>query len=198
MALSNADRQRLANTPGLISRLEGERLARIAGEVHRRHAIVELGSHTGLSTLWMGHASRGAHVYAIDPWGPPRPDSEDDPLGLGDHPYDRFAANVAAHRLGDRITALRAGSLDVAPMWTHPIGLLFIDAVHEEWHVRNDLQAWTPFVVPGGYVALHDWTDDPAHPYFGVSIAAAELALEMRWVVQPRTGSLWVARRSSL
>jgi len=33
---------------------------------------------------------------------------------------------------------------------------MFIDAAHEYEAVRDDFQAWSPYVVPGGWVSFHD------------------------------------------
>jgi hypothetical protein len=53
----------------------------------------------------------------------------------------------------------------VARTWTAPIELLFIDAGHGYAAVRADIDLWTPFVVEGGLVALHDYPGrETVHP----------------------------------
>lgn len=64
----------LENTQGLVEVEEGEKLAELASQVTANHAIVEVGSHTGLSSCWIAAGSRdgnGAHITCIDPWGEP-------------------------------------------------------------------------------------------------------------------------------
>ena len=84
--LSRETRNWLVRTQGLIENAQGERLAELAYYVPRNMAIVEIGSHTGLSTCWLAAGSRagnGAHVTAVDPYPDPRPGSKDDPWELG-------------------------------------------------------------------------------------------------------------------
>lgn len=180
---------------GLVQVGEGFRLRRLAASIPADEAIVEIGSHTGLSTCWLaGQAS--AHVTAIDPWGDPRPGSEDDPFGLGrgDAVLEAFLANVEAERYGSRITALRTTSVEAARIWTKSIGLLFVDAVHEYDAVRDDIVAWLPFLGRGAWIAFHDWTDDPEHPYAGVKRAIDD-HLGPGWQPAAVVGNLWSARR---
>ncbi len=59
------------------------------------------------------------------------------------------------------IEFVEGDSLRVAEQWRtwHPdggIALLFIDADHSQDGVFRDLAAWTPHVIPGGVVVLHD------------------------------------------
>lgn len=181
--------------PRLIQPHEGRRLRDLAEGVRPPQAIVELGSHTGLSTCWMAGETQ-AHVFAIDPWGDPRPGSDDDPLrlGTGDATLERFLHNVAGMGYGGRITPIRGRSIDIAPFWVQPVGLLFVDAVHEYDAVRDDILAWAPLVVAGGWIAFHDWTDDPSHHYAGVKLAIDD-HLGPGWSPAPVVGNLWTAQR---
>lgn len=187
--------RRLASVRGLISPAEARRLADLA-ERAPTYSVVEIGSHTGLSTLWLASYS-SSRVFAVDPWLDPRPGSRDDPFALetGDAVLAEFLENVDRFGLGSRIVPLRTTSLELATTWLAPIGLLFVDAIHTEDAVRADLDAWLPFVVPGGYVALHDYDSNPDGEYHGVAIVADELATSPSWSLEPLVDSLWTARR---
>lgn len=178
---------------GLVSRDEGRTLRRLASDVPADQAIVELGSHTGLSTCWMAGGAQ-AHVFAVDPWGNPRPGSEDDPLGYGtgDAVLEAFGLNIRHEGHADKVTPLRTTSTDLARIWAQPVGLLFIDAVHEYAHVKADVEAWAPHMARGSVIAFHDWTDDPEHPYEGVKRAIDEVGED--WKPLGVVGSLWFAR----
>lgn len=180
---------------GLVKPDEGRRLAYLAARVPASQAIVEIGSHTGGSTCWMAHAAT-AHVTAVDPWADPRPDTLDDPFALvtGDAVYERFSQNLTREGLWGKVTPLRTFSLTAAAVWVQPVGLLFIDAIHELEAVRSDYLHWQRFIPVGGWLALHDYTEDPEHPYHGVADAVREL-IGAEWAEPIVTEYLWTALR---
>lgn len=191
----------LENTQGLIEVDEGERLALLAQGVPASQAIVEIGSHTGLSSCWLAAGSRdgnGAHITCVDPWGEPRPDSLDDPWGLGaDGVLERFLSNVAGttqevanEDYGDLITPLRTTSKAAAKMWVQPIGLLFVDAIHEGPAVKADWKAWSKHLAPGALACFHDYGDT----YPGVREAIDAIIPTRAWTWVDITGSLWQGR----
>ena len=184
---------------GLMTGREVDALGRLAQGVQDWASIVEVGTHTGFSTCHMAVASRrgkGAHITAIDPYLPPRPDSQDDPFGLGPEGVRaEFHRNLTTLGLWSMVTPLRAVSLDVARMWQAPIGLLFIDAIHERQHVIEDYEAWSPHIIAGGVLALHDYN---ATGYPGVVEAVEEHILPTGcWERVALTESLWTARRTA-
>lgn len=186
---------------GLVEPDQGQLLADLARLVPPDRAIVEIGSHTGLSTCWMAEGSRrgrGAHVFAVDPWPMPRPGSRDDPFALetGDAVLDVFRRNITDHGHDARVTPLRGTSLDLARFWVKPVGLLFVDAVHDYAGVRSDFLHWQRHIPVGGTIAFHDWDTNPTHDYYGVHVAIEEfVAHSADWEPQPPVGSLWSARR---
>jgi hypothetical protein len=50
----------------------------------------------------------------------------------------------------------------VASAWATPLAFLFIDGGHGEEPARTDYERWTPHVVPGGTLCIHDVFADPA------------------------------------
>lgn len=194
----------LEKTQGLVEVSEGEALAQIAKYMPAHQAIVELGSHTGLSTCWLAAGSREgnrAHIYAIDPWPEPRPGSQDDPWNLGaDGVFERFKTNIAGTTQDvfnddyrDLVTALRTTSEKAAAIWTHEIALLFVDAIHEEWAIKQDWAAWQRHLAPGAWVCFHDYGGES---YPGVTLAIDEVVRPSReWHSTDFTApSLWVGQ----
>ncbi len=155
-----AEERRLLKVGALMDDDELRRLASLASEVPEEQAIVEVGSWAGGSAAWLSTGARlglGARLTCVDPWE----DWIDPPEGQEIVTGDAALANLQEITDPAYVTALRAPSLTVAPMWTKPIGLLFIDGLHTYEACRDDLAAWTPYVVPGGVVVTHDYMTDP-------------------------------------
>jgi len=74
------------------------------------------------------------------------------------------------------------------------LGLLFIDGSHTDASATAGYEGWTPYVLPGGLLAIHDVYLDPAaggqapHRIY-------RRALQERFVEVSSTGSLRILRR---
>ena len=60
------------------------------------------------------------------------------------------------------MVGLVGDSLVVAQHFATPLAFLFIDGGHGEEPAWADYRAWTPKVVTGGILAIHDVFEDPA------------------------------------
>jgi hypothetical protein len=60
------------------------------------------------------------------------------------------------------VVAVVGDSPSVARAWATPLAFLFIDGGHGEEPARRDHDLWTPHVVPGGTLCIHDVFEDPA------------------------------------
>lgn len=156
LSLPNEDE--LDQIEGWLSPAEGQRLAFLASTVPESLAIVELGSWKGKSTAWLASGSKLGHrarVFAVDHW-----------VGSSEHQnlfwdptattFPEFQRNMEWLALTDIVTPIAGKTVEVAGTWGRDIGLLFIDAAHDYESVKADFLAWSPFVVPGGWVAFHD------------------------------------------
>ncbi len=72
-----------------------------------------------------------------------------------------FRRAIADAGLEDEVVAVIGRSLTVARHWQTPISLLFIDGGHGEQPARDDYAGWTPHVMPGGLLLIHDVFPDP-------------------------------------
>lgn len=192
---------RLRAAGALMDDGELHALYRYAFAVPSDEEIVEIGSWAGGSATWLGAGAkhgRGAHVTCIDPWedwiDPPPEQS----IVLGDDAL----AHVLEVTDQTRTMALRAPSLTVAPMWTRPIGMLFIDGLHTYEACRDDLAAWSPKVVPGGVIAVHDFMTNPTperlERYWwteGPTMAVKGFADREEWEQLEVVDWTWIARR---
>jgi hypothetical protein len=209
----------IENVQGLCDPEEGEWLANRAAEVPHSQAIVEIGTHTGQSTLWMAAGSihgNQARVYAVDPWPDPgyTPEGQgnDDPFDLktGEAVHRRFVANIRGQSQDmpnrsyeELVWEMRMPSLEAAKVWgraeyPQAIGLLFIDAIHTFEGVKADVDAWQEYVAPGGWLALNDyWLDPDRTQLNGAAFVAKELLEPSRiWVDTRVVWNTWVGKRA--
>jgi len=155
------DERPLRSIKGLVAPEEARVLGLMASQVRDDHAVVEVGSHRGLSSCWLiagSRAGNGAHVTCIDPWmGWEMPDAQPDATWADDGAFDRWKRNVASIGGWPWVTPLRSTAVAVAAQWAQPVGLFFHDAGHGYDDVVDDYRAWLPYLVPGAWVAVHDY-----------------------------------------
>ncbi|KIH99935.1 hypothetical protein LP52_04645 [Streptomonospora alba] len=135
--------------------------------------VLEIGTYCGKSTVFLGAAVRqsGGSVVTVDHhrgseehqlgWEYHDPGLVDPDTGRLDT-LREFRRTVAAARLEDHVVAVVGRSADVARLWSARLAMLFIDGGHTEDAARTDYESWTPHLVPGGTLAIHDVFPDPA------------------------------------
>lgn len=134
--------------------------ARALEQLPAPHAIVEVGSYCGRSTVVLGAVAKArcsdARVYAIDPhdgtFG-----ALDQGLQVGPPTLSQFQKNIADAGLEDVVVTVQQRSYEVP--WNAPVSLLFIDGLHDYANVSRDFFHFGRHVVVGGYVAFHDYAD---------------------------------------
>jgi len=157
--------------------------------------------------VWLGAAARfvGTVVFAVDHhrgseenqagWEHHDPAVVDAHTGKMDTlPFFRRTIHDAG--LEREVIAVVGRSPDVAAGWRTPLAFLFIDGGHGVEPARLDYEVWTPNVVVGGTLAIHDVFPDPADggrpPYEQIFVPAVESG---RFALTSSTGSLRVLRR---
>jgi len=162
-----------ATVKGFLDPREGEALFEAARRQAPLGPVVEIGSYCGKSAVYLGTAcaAAGELVFSVDH----HRGSEENQPG-----WDYFDAEVwdnAAEAVDTlpffRDTIRRAGlegtvvpivgrSVDIARRWRTPLSMLFIDGGHTMEHALGDYRGWTPHIMPGGVLAIHDVFPDPA------------------------------------
>jgi len=190
---------------------EGEALRRAglraaAAAAPRPATFVEIGAWCGKSTVYLGAAAEatGAVLFSLDH----HHGSEENQAGWEHH--DRSVVDARTGRidtlpfwratvddagLGHCVVGIVGESPVVAAHWRTPLDLCFIDGGHGEEPAWADYRGWTPHVVEGGLLAIHDVFPDPAQggrpPY---ELFCAALA-SGGFVEDDACGSLRVLRR---
>jgi predicted O-methyltransferase YrrM len=193
---------------GFMPPVEGLALYEVAHEYARLGLIVEIGTYSGKSTIYLAAAAAdaGQRVVTIDHhhgseenqpgWEYHDPLLVDPRTGRLDT-LPSFRATLAGTGLEEHVIAIVGQSADMAALWRAPIGMLFIDGGHTDAAAQADYEGWAPWLMVGGALAIHDVFPDPADggqpPYRVYLRALASGAFsEVR-----REGSLRVLQRTS-
>ena len=178
-----------------------------AGNAVQGLPFLEVGSYCGRSTVWLGAAARvcATVLFAVDHhrgsdenqagWEHHDASLVDPRTGLMDT-LPKFRNTIHNADLDDVVFAVVGRSSAVAARWASPLAFLFIDGGHGEEPARLDYEGWTPHVVLGGTLAIHDVFPDPADggrpPYELIYRPAIESG---RFELRSVTGSLRVLQR---
>jgi hypothetical protein len=111
--------------------------------------------------------------------------------------FERLTAQreLARHPRG-RAVLLRQWSREAARHWTLPLDFLFIDGDHSWAGLDGDWRDWTPHVVRGGVVALHDSRAMPGRDVLDSVRFTTEVAVkDTRFAVVDTVDSLTVLER---
>ena len=166
--IAAVEREELQNLPhGWFN--QGSKVLELI-EQHRPKVVVELGSWLGASAIAMARSVRrwGGTVTCVDTWAGELDDDGVSPYGRNPLMLQSFGRAVVEAGVSANIRIIPAMTVCAAGYWSERIDFLYVDAGHSHEAVRADLQAWTPFVRPGGLIA----GDDYEHPrYPGVKTA---------------------------
>lgn len=158
---------------GFLDPAEGEALHVAALRQAPLGPCVEIGAYCGKSALYLGAACKaaGGVLFSIDH----HRGSEENQPGWEWHDADlwdaeagaldslpAFRRTLRAADLEETVIAVVGRSATVARSWTTPIALLFIDGGHTIDAASADYEAWSPRLLAGGVLAIHDVFADPA------------------------------------
>jgi MMP 1-O-methyltransferase len=134
--------------------------------------LLEVGTYCGKSAVYLGAAARqaGTVLFTVDHhrgseenqagWDHHDREVVDPETGLIDTlPF--FRRTMLAADLEDVVVGVVGFSVPVARAWRTPLGFLFIDGGHAEDVALADYTHWSPHVLPGGVLAIHDVFEDP-------------------------------------
>jgi len=167
--------KRALDATGFMPPAEGELLFRYAVERLRHGPVLEVGTYCGKSAVYLGAAARlvggEATVFTVDH----HHGSEENQAGWEHHDTSLvdpatgrldtlpvFRRTIEAAGLEDEVVAVVGQSTVVSRWWRTPLSLLFIDGGHGVQPARDDYAGWTPWVMPGGLLVIHDVFPDPA------------------------------------
>ena len=73
-----------------------------------------------------------------------------------------FRRTLQKAELEDTVVAMASCSEVAARCWATPLGMVFIDGGHSIKDAFSDYAVWSPYILPGGYLLIHDIFMDPS------------------------------------
>ena len=154
-----------AEIPGWTRGPEAEALIQQAYDLPGDAVVVEVGTFFGSGAVLLGGARKlrgSGHVHCIDPF-----DGSGDRVSVphyhairlafyGKTQQEHFDAHVRRAGLDQWITPHAGTAEAIALNWTTPIDLLFLDGDQSPAGARSAFDAWSPWLKPGGVLALHN------------------------------------------
>lgn len=139
--------QSVDGIPGYLSR--GDIMALQYCALNSSGKSVNIGIFNGLSTYVIAKENPNLEVYGVDAF-----------LGMtaqlsqiNEQQAQRARTNLDRLANAHLVVGL---SEDVASSWEEQLGFVFIDGDHSAHGAVSDFEAWAPFVVAGGLIAIHD------------------------------------------
>jgi predicted O-methyltransferase YrrM len=160
--------------PGWMLEQESVALAQACYDLPENAVILEIGSFVGKSAVLLAGARKlrgSGKVHCVDPF-----DASGDSFSVPFYQrvaqrrqvslLEWFHENMRRCDLSDWVRAYQGGALDIASTWNTPVDLLFLDGDQSPAGARTAYEAYTPFLKPGGIIALHNTAPrdyDPGH-----------------------------------
>jgi len=163
----------------MVSRREAEIMADDLLSLPEEGRMLEIGTGAARSSAFFARLKPKWTIYTVDGyglWGEDRnlyhikgKENQFDPQGL---------LTVLAHWESTGVTntvQIIADSLTLK--WDMPLNAVFIDGDHSYRYVKSDFERYSPFVIQGGVVMFHDYTN----VYDVKSFLDAEVASNPEW-----------------
>ncbi|MBT8332402.1 MAG: class I SAM-dependent methyltransferase [Deltaproteobacteria bacterium] len=169
----NIDRALVSTTKGFLHEDEGRCLYDVALKASRLGPCLEIGSYCGKSAIYIGMACQqnSGILFSIDHHSG---SEEQQPGQLYFDPelfdpklhrvntFCEFRKTIEKAGIADTVVAM-VGRSDVAARdWTTPLSMVFIDGGHSFEAVLSDYSCWSPHIMAGGYLLIHDIFTDPS------------------------------------
>ncbi len=176
MQIESAIQRLIDSTPGFMPKNEGAYLHKLAlrSPGSTEHPLVEIGTYCGKSTLYLACAAKvlSSTVITIDH----HKGSEENypPFPFFDQrlrhrvtqdleTLDTYRDSLRLSGLDERVIAVVGDSNRYAKFFPQDTAaFVFIDGGHSSIQSWSDFIDWSPKLIKGGVLAIHDVFDDPA------------------------------------
>ncbi|HUW44981.1 MAG TPA: glycosyltransferase [Dehalococcoidia bacterium] len=154
--------------PGSFTYEDAEVIVRSLNRIESiKGDCLEIGSDLGRSsTLIAEIIKENSHLFCVDIWSNETWNELASQLGEKAATYPRrdpkafeiFRHNIKKRGLNAVVTPIRNKSEEAIKEFKNPLKFIFIDGCHEYEYVKKDIE-WVKYLVEGGEVVFHDYTD---------------------------------------
>ena len=176
---------------GFLDKEEGKTLYEFAKLYSQKGLCLEVGSYCGKSAIYIGSAVKenDQKLYSIDHHKgseEQQPGEEffdpdlldEDKTGINTLPF--FLNTIDKAGLTNVVIPIISTSLEAGEVWSKPLAMVFIDGGHSEKAANEDYDTWSPYLIQGGLLAIHDVFPNPedgGRPPFNIYTKAKESGL---------------------
>lgn len=152
---------------------EAVELSLVARSLPQDAVIVEIGSFLGSSAVLLAGARRvegSGVVHCVDPFdgsGDPHstPVYEQVAASFSGSLRHQFDENMRAAGVSGWVSVHEGTAEQIGATWSGEIDLLFLDGDQSPAGARSAYEIWTPFLKPGGMLAVHNSSDRAYAPH---------------------------------
>ncbi|MDD9300985.1 MAG: class I SAM-dependent methyltransferase [Desulfobacter sp.] len=170
--MNKIDFQFLNTIKGFMDDQEVVRLFEISRQASAMGPLLEIGSYCGRSAAIIGQACKEnkSILYSIDHHRgseeqQPKeeyfdPDLYDKNTG-GINTFPLFRQTLKQAGLEETVVPIVSTSAVAGRMWQTGLAMVFIDGGHSFEAAHTDFLTWSPHLMPGGFLVIHDIFFDP-------------------------------------
>jgi len=165
------DPEQISATKGFLDEYEGRCLYDVALKASQLGPCLEIGSYCGKSAIYIGTACKmnKSILFSIDHHRGSEeqqpgqayfdPDLFNPQSGRVDT-FCEFRKTIEKAGIEDTVVAMVSRSDVAARRWATPLGMVFIDGGHTMEAALSDYTCWSPHIIAGGYLLIHDIFSD--------------------------------------
>ncbi len=169
----NIDSELVLATKGFLEEDEGRCLYEVALKASRLGPCLEIGSYCGKSAIYIGMACQqnSGILFSIDHHSGSEEQQPGqlyfdpelfDPKLYRVNTFCEFRKTIEKAGIADTVVAMVGRSDVAARCWTTPLSMVFIDGGHTFEAALSDYSCWSPHIMAGGYLLIHDIFTDPS------------------------------------
>ena len=169
----NIDSELVSATKGFLEEDEGRCLYEVALKASRLGPCLEIGSYCGKSAIYIGMACQqnSGILFSIDHHSGSEEQQPGqlyfdpelfDPKLYRVNTFCEFRKTIEKAGIADTVVAMVGRSDVAARCWTTPLSMVFIDGGHTFEAALSDYSCWSPHIMAGGYLLIHDIFTDPS------------------------------------